>query len=102
MLTGTSYGIGFFLAGNYHVLCREGKEYRFHVLKPYKDLEPVELDYYDARKFIEAHPICANFSQHEIRIMLFSEIQDMLQGKSSTSIGKLLHINEEEDEEPLH
>jgi len=102
MLPEASYGIVFFLAGNYHVLCREVNEYRFHIIKPHSGLEPVELDYYDARKFIEAHPICTNFTQHDIRVMPFSEIQDLLHGRSSTSISKLLHLNEEEEEEPLH
>ena len=102
MLADNSYGIVFFLAGNYHVLCRNGKEYRFHILKPHEGLIPAEMDYYDARKFIEAHPVCANYSHHEIRIIPFSEIMDLLQGKSPTSFAKLLHIDEEEDEEPLH
>jgi hypothetical protein len=102
MPTEATYGITFFLAGNYHVLCREGKEYRFHILKPHGDLEPVELEYHVARKFIDAHPICANFSQHEIRILPFGEIQDMVQGKASTSVANLLHIGVVEVEEPLH
>lgn len=102
MSTEASYGIGFFLAGNYHILCREGRKYRFHVLKPHTDLEPAEMDFYDARKFIEAHPICTNISKHDIRIMPFSEIQDVLYDRSSASTLKLLHINEEEEEEPLH
>lgn len=98
-----SYGIGFFLAGNYHILCREGKGYRFHTIKPHCDLEPVELDYYEARKFIETHPVCTNITNHEIRIMQYSEIQDILQGRSPESAVMSLAISsEEEEEEPLH
>lgn len=98
-----SYGVGFFLAGNYHILCREGNEYRFHIIKPYCNLEPVELDFYEARKFIETHPVCSNISNHEIRIMQHSEIQDILQGRSPESAVKSLALSsEEEEEEPVH
>ena len=98
-----SYGVGYFLAGNYHILCREGNKLRFHPVKPHSNLKPVELYYYEARKFIETHPVCRNITNHEIRIMQYTEIQDILQGRSPTSTVMTLAISsEEEDEEPVH
>jgi hypothetical protein len=98
-----SYGVGFFLIGNYHILCRDGNEYRFHIIKPHYDLNPVEFDYYEARKFIETHPICSNFTRHEIRIMHYSEIQDILLGRSQgSSVISLALSSEEEEEKPIH
>lgn len=70
-----TYSIGFFVTGNYHLLCREGREYRFHVLEPHSDLEPAEFDYQEARNFIETHPVCANISQHDIRIIRARQTQ---------------------------
>jgi hypothetical protein len=98
-----SYGIGFFITGNYHILCHEGKEYRFHIINPDCDFEPVQLDYYEARKFIETHPVCTNITNHEIRIMQYGEIRNILLGKSPvSSVMSLAIVSEEEDEEPLH
>ena len=97
------YGIGFFIAGNYHILCREGNKYLFHTIKTHSDFEPVELDYYAARKFIETHPVCSNISNHEIRIMPYNEIRDILEGRSPESTVKSLALSgEEEEEEPIH
>lgn len=96
-----TYSVGFFVSGNYHLLCREGREYRFHVIKPHGDYEPVEFDYIAARIFIETHPVCTNISHHDIRIMHSSEVQNILQGKSPASNVKSLSLNSEE-EEPLH
>lgn len=98
-----SYGVGYFVDGHYHILCREGRAYRFHIVKPHSNLEPEELDYYNARKFIETHPVCTNITNHEIRIMSYREILDIIQGKSPASAVKSLSISsEEEEEEPLH
>lgn len=103
METADTYSIGFFVTGNYHLLCREGSEYRFHVIKPHGDLEPVEFDYKEARNFIETHPVCANISHHDIRIMHNSEVRHILEGKSPESKVKSLSLSsEEEEEEPLH
>ncbi len=97
-----AYGIGFF-AGHYHILCREGEEYHFHVVMPHNELKPEKLSYHEARKFIETHPICANITTHEIRIMSYQEIMDIIRGKSPESAVKSLAISgEEEEEEPLH
>jgi len=98
-----TYSIGFFVRGNYHLLCREGGEYRFHVIKPYGDYKPVIFDYTVARNFIETHPVCANISHHDIRIMHNSEVRNILEGKSPESKVKSLSLSgEEEEEEPLH
>jgi len=97
------YGIGFFLEGNYHILCREGNVYRFHRIEPRSDLEPAELSFYEARTFIETHPLCANIARHDIRIMPFSEIGDVFAGRSPESRVKSLSLSEEEEvEERLH
>jgi len=99
----SAYGIGYFLAGNYHILCREGDNYRFHILKPHSELEPAKLYYHEARKFIETHPICTNIAYHDIRVMPFSEIQDILEGRSPESTVKSLSLTEDEGyEERLH
>lgn len=98
-----TYSIGFFVTGNYHMLCREGSTYRFHVIKPHGDLEPMEFDYQGARNFIETHPVCANISHHDIRILSYSEVQNVLQGKSPESTVKSLSLSsQEEEEERLH
>lgn len=98
-----SYGIGYFLAGNYHILCREGDVCRFHVIQPHSEREPAELNFYEARRFIETHPICSNISHHEIRVMPFGEIRDILEGRSPESTVKSLSLTEEEEvEERLH
>ena len=99
-----SYGIGYFLEGSYHVLCREADGYRFHALKPGSGITPVALDYDGARKFIDTHPVCTNISHHEIRIMTWHEIQDILLGRTpaSTVSSVILGSEEEEEEEPLH
>jgi len=99
-----SYGIGYFLEGSYHVLCRESEGYRFHILKPHSGLMPVALDYDGARKFIDTHPVCTNISRHEIRIMTWHEIQDILLGRvpENTMNPLILGSEEEDEEEPLH
>ena len=98
------YGIGYFLEGNHHVLCRESAGYRFHILTPHSDLMPARLDYDEARTYIETHPVCTNISHHEIRIMTWHEIQDILLGRTpaSTVSSVILDSEEEEEEEPLH
>jgi hypothetical protein len=97
------YGIGFFIAGVYHILCHEGEEYRFHVLNQDSFVSPVRLTYFEARTFIETHPICANISLHNVRIMPYSEVENILQGKSPASKVKSIELSgEEEEEEPLH
>lgn len=103
MERGAIYSIGFFVAGNYHLLCREGREFRFRVIKPHSDLEPAEFGYTEARNFIEAHPVCANISHHDIRIMNYSEVWNILEDRSPESKVKSLSLSsEEEEEEPLH
>lgn len=98
-----SYGIGFFLAGNYHILCREGKVHRFHKVEPLCALEPAKLKFFEARKFIETHPLCSNIAKHDIRIMPFSVIRDILEGRSPASVVKSFSLSEEEViEERLH
>ena len=97
-----TYGIGYYLSGHFHILCYEGKEYRFRALKPDSEINPVELEFFTARRFIETHHICANISHHDIRIMPFGEIQELLTGGVSPHMAQLLHIGEEEEEEPLH
>jgi hypothetical protein len=97
------YCVVFFVEGNYHVLCHEGKEYRFHTIKQYSDLKPAKLTYYEARNFIETHPVCTNISHHDIRIMPYGEVQNIMEGKPTASTLKSLVLsNEEEEEEPLH
>lgn len=103
METADTYCIGFFVAGKYHLLCREGREYRFHIVVPHSNLKPVKFSYQEARKFIETHPVCVNISYHDIRIMTYSEVQNILQDKSPASTVKSLSLSgEEEEEEPLH
>ncbi len=103
METVDTYSIGFFVRGNFHLLCHEGRGYRFHVIKPHGDYEPVILDYIVARNFIETHPVCANISHHDIRIIHCGEVQNILDGKSAASNVKSLSLSsEEEEEEPLH
>jgi hypothetical protein len=103
MATEDCYAIGFFVAGAYHVLCHEGEEYRFHILNQDSYETPVRLTYYEARTFIETHPLCSNISLHEVRIMPYEEVENILQGKSPASIVKSLDLSgEEEEEEPLH
>ncbi|KAB0670272.1 hypothetical protein F6V30_08945 [Oryzomonas sagensis] len=103
MATEDSYGICFFAAGKYHILCREGKGYRFQNVAEYSGLTPVRLPYHEARAFIESHPICANISLHGIRIMPYGEVENILQGKSAASAVKSLALSgEEEEEKPLH
>ena len=98
-----SYGIGFFLAGNYHILCREGNVRRFHSIEQRSGLEPAELNFLEARKFIETHPLCSNIAQHDIRIMPFNEIRYIFEGRSPESTVKSLSLSEEEVfEERLH
>lgn len=98
-----TYGIGFFLNGHHHILCQDGDGYHFHQLMQNSHFKPVKLTYYEARTFIETHPLCANISKHDIRIMLFSEIGNVLHGRSGVSTIKSLAISdEEEEEEPLH
>ncbi|MDA8428598.1 MAG: hypothetical protein M0T70_05020 [Geobacteraceae bacterium] len=85
------------------MLFPEGSEFRFHVIVPHGDLEPAKFEYHEARKFIETHPVCANITHHDIRIIPHSEVQNILQGKSGESSAKSLALSsEEEDEEPLH
>lgn len=97
-----SYGIGFFLAGDYHVLCHDGKGYRFHILNPDTDENPVKLRYHEARTFIETHPVCTNIGLHDVRIMPYREVENILQGKSPASTVKSLDLSgEEEEEKPL-
>lgn len=97
------YGIGYYLAGSYHVLCRDGTEYRFQRIEPPCSLETVKFEFYEARNFIDTHPVCANISNHEIRIMTYREIQNILKGTSAVSSVKSLSLSsEEEEEEPLH
>jgi hypothetical protein len=103
MATEECYGIIFFVAGAYHVLCQEGEEYRFHVLNQDSCEIPVRLTYYEARTFIETHPLSSNISLHEIRIIPYKEVENILRGKSSSSTVKSLALSgEEEEEEPLH
>jgi hypothetical protein len=106
MATEDYYCIGFFVAGDYHVLCHEGEEYRFHILNQDSGETPVRLTYYEARTFIETHPLCANISLHDVRIMSYKEIENILEGKSPASTVKSLDLSreevEEEEEEPLH
>jgi hypothetical protein len=103
MATEDSYGIGFFVAGDYHVLCHDRKEYRFHVLNQDSCETPVKLTYYEARTFIETHPLCSNISLHDVRIMSYEEVENILHGKSPASKVKSLDLSgEEEQEEPLH
>jgi hypothetical protein len=103
METRDTYGIGFFVKGDYHLLCREGSTYRFHVIKPRCGFEPAEFDFGEARNFIETHPVCANISHHDIRVLHRSEVLNILQGKSPESHVKSLDLSsEEEEEEPLH
>lgn len=98
-----SYGIGFFLEGQYHILCREGKGYRFRVVTRDSGENPVRLRYYEARSFVETHPVCTNISLHEVRIIPFQEIEDIIRGKSpESSVKSLARSGEEEEEEPLH
>jgi hypothetical protein len=98
-----SYGIGYFVEGKYHILCHEGKGYRFRVLTPDSGETPVKLRYYEARSFIETHPVCTNISLHEVRIMPYQEVENILQGRSPESAVKsLAKSGEEEEEEPLH
>lgn len=98
-----SYGIGFFLEGHYHILCREGSVYRFHRVERRSDLEPAELNFFEARSFIESHPLCSNIARHDIRIMPFSEIGDIFAGRSPESRVKSLSLSDEEElEERLH
>ena len=97
------YGIGFFVAGDYHILCRERGQYRFHVLNRDSCEIPARLTYYKARTFIETHPLCANISLHDVRIMPYEEIENILQGKLPANTVKSLKLSgEEEEEEPLH
>jgi len=99
----SSYGIGYYLAGHYHILCREGNVYRFRIVRPHSKLEPEEMNFYEARRFIETHPVCTNITNHEIRIMNYGEILDIIQGKPPASSFKSLILgSEEEEEEPLH
>lgn len=103
METVDNYSIGFFARGNYHLLCREGREYRFHVIEPHGGYKPAIFDYMMARNFIETHPVCANISRHDIRIMDSSEVRNILEGKSPASNVKSLSLSsEEEEEERLH
>ena len=103
METEDTYSIGFFVKGCYHLLCREGSGYRFHVIMTHSVLEPVKFAFKEARNFIETHPVCANIIHHDIRIMHSSEVQNILQGKTLPSTVKSLSLSsEEEDEEPLH
>lgn len=103
METVGTYSIGFFVQGNYHLLCREGREYRFHVVTPNGGYEPVLFDYIVARNFIETHPVCANISRHDIRIIHSSEVRNIMEGKSPASnVKSLILSSEEEEEEPLH
>jgi hypothetical protein len=98
-----AYSIGFFERGKYHLLCREGREYRFHVVEPHGGYEPVIFDYVVARNFIDTHPVCANISRHDIRIMNSGEVRNILEGKTPPSNVKSLSLSsEEEEEEPLH
>ena len=101
MATKECYGIGFFVAGHYHVLCHDGEEYRFHILNQDSFETPVRLTYYEALTFIETHPLCSNISLHNVRIMPYHEVEYILQGKSPASAVKSLDLSGEE-EEPLH
>ncbi|GFE61978.1 hypothetical protein [Geobacter sp. AOG2] len=97
------YGIGFFVEGKYHVLCHDGKMYRFHILTPDSAEDPVRLTYYQARSFVETHPVCTNISLHQVRIMPYREIENILQGRQAeSSVQSLAKSGEEEEEEPLH
>ncbi|MGD0585608.1 MAG: hypothetical protein ABSA86_07500 [Oryzomonas sp.] len=103
MATEDSYSIGFFVEGDYHVLCHDGKEYRFHVLNQDSYENPVKLTYHEARTFVETHPVCTNISLHEVRIMPYKEVENILQGKLPASTVKSLDLSgEEEEEERLH
>lgn len=97
------YGIGYFVEGEYHILCHDGRSYRFHVVSPDNAEDPVRLTYYEARSFIETHPVCTNISLHEVRIMPYGEIENILQGKpAASSLKSLAMSGEEAQEEPLH
>lgn len=97
-----SYGIGFFVKGEYHVLCHDGRGYRFHVLNPGSGEDPVRLTYYEARSFIETHPVCTNNSLHEVRIMAYREVENILLGRLPESpVKSLARSGEEEEERPL-
>jgi hypothetical protein len=103
METKDSYGVAFFVTGNYHILCHEGKVYRFQNPAEYSALRPVKLTYHEARTFIETHPVCTNISRHDVRIMPYHEIENILQGKSAPSAVKSLELSgEEPEEERLH
>ncbi len=97
------YGIGFFVEGEYHILCRDGRSYRFHVVSPDSAEDPVRLTYYEARSFIETHPVCTNISLHGVRIMPYQEIENILLGKPvASSVKSLAKSGEEAQEKPLH
>jgi hypothetical protein len=64
-------------------------------------LKPAKLTYYEARNFIETHPVCTNISHHDIRIMPYDEVQNIMQGKPAASTLKSLILSNEEVE-PLH
>jgi len=103
MAAETDYGIGYFSGGAYHVLCRVGDGYRFRVLAPDSGETPVRLRYYEARSFIETHPVCGNISLREVRIMPYAEVEDILRGRAPESrVKSLAQSGEEEEEEPLH
>lgn len=103
MAADDSYGIGYFLAGNYHILCREGNVRRFHRIEQHSDLDPALLNFCEARKFIETNPLCSNIAKRDIRIMPVSEIRDIFDGRSPTSEVKASILSEEEYfEERLH
>ncbi|NVN89583.1 MAG: hypothetical protein HXX11_03175 [Desulfuromonadales bacterium] len=103
MADNDSYGIGFFLAGHYHILCREGNERRFHMIEPHSNLKPVKLRFIEAREFIETHPLCANIAHHDIRVMPYREIQNIFEGRSPKSTVKSLSLSDEDElEERLH
>lgn len=103
METADPFGIGFFVGGNYHLLCREGSGYRFRVIEPHGGSEPAEFTYHQARRFIETHPVCANISRHDIRVMSCDEVQNILLGRSPESTVKSLTLSSEEAvEERLH
>ena len=98
-----TYSIGFFLKGNYHMLCLERGEYRFHIIEPHSYFKPVQYDFQEARKFIETHSVCSNIAHHDIRIMPYNEVRNILEGKTAASTVKSLQLSsEDEDEEPLH
>lgn len=98
------YGIGYFMKGSYHILCKQGNKHKFDKVEDLSNIEPLLMDFHTARKFIDTHPICANLTHHQIRIMPFSEIRDILQGRFSTDNLKYLILGNEEEEyeEPLH